>query len=111
MTENQSENKMSKYHLDFDRIMKNIFKTNVKLISYYGPVAMGILGMTYDYIPKSYKINMECERGIFIISITDKEGKTFYPTDSTKECYYHDISVEKDIIHLVQLTYNIINNK
>lgn len=98
-----------------DMTIKNKFGDKVSLVSDYGPVQMGVFGLTYlysDAYPNSnlrYKIIVESERGIFTLRVENEEDKVFWPETIYPEAdCYHYADEKKDIDNLVDLTYQAL---
>ncbi len=93
------------------KTMIKTFKNTVVLTKYWGPVQMCVYYLEYDYMPKNYKIILECERGIITIKVSNQYKNEFSPWMVYPEFrYFHYQDVDKDIKQLIDLTYIAINN-
>lgn len=95
----------------FDYIMNQTFGNDIVLVSYYGPVQMCVFGFEYTYIPKTYKIKAECERGFITIEVINEKGLRFCPWIIYPEArYYHFEDKKRDVKQLIELTFKAIND-
>lgn len=92
-----------------DRLMKNYWPKEIRLIHCSGPEQMNVFRMEYRYLPADFTIRIECERSIVNVFITNKEGKVFRPEryyPEANRCHYE--SNEDDLKQLIRLTHKAI---
>lgn len=91
------------------KTMLNIFKEDIQLVNYWGPVQMCVFYLEYNYVPHKYKIILECERGFITMNVKNQEDHIFSPWMIFPEArYYHFEDVDKDVSQLIELTYKAI---
>lgn len=95
---------------NIDRLMFKYFGKNIELVNYWGPVQMCVFCLEYRYLPLDYTIRIECERGVVVLGIKNREGKSFCPTylHPPIRCRYED--VEADMDELVRFAYEVIRD-
>ena len=92
-----------------DSMLNSNFDNDIILLECWGPEQMCVFKMVYFYFPKDLLITIECERGIIVFTIEDRNGNIFNPQDlDTEANYYHYEDVDKDIKQLVDLTCKAI---
>lgn len=94
------------------KTMIKIFKEDIELVNYWGPVQMCVFYLEYHYVPYQFKIILECERGFLTLTVKNLEENSFSPWMTFPEArYYHYVDVDKDIFQLIQLTDKAIKEK